>query len=264
MSPNLIAVTAGVGSSSFEKAAIRVSRKLSLFPQITKSVAVTTSELVRVCPKVSETYGNYLNDQTRGFGYMTYKAEIVNNAFNGMWGPCEGVIWVDAGCEVLANPLTSMRLNYFLRHAKRHGVACFTLDTPEIKYTKRDLFNRFPNIDPLRAGPQIQTTWFALYGSKGKQISEQWLEIVLEGIGLMDLSPSISGEFPEFIENRYDQSAFSLTCKSAHVPVMRYKPASGIGSWKSKLRAFSHPFWTSRNRSGSSQIPRLFRAWEFK
>lgn len=132
--------------------------------------AVKSGELRLECPRVFEKYEDYLNSRTKGFGYMAYKAELVQSAFEGAYGECDGVIWVDAGCEVVVNSLSKKKLDDFINYAEENGVACFTLDTDELMYTKRDLFRAFPSIDPESAGPQIQTTWFLLHGSTGKQV----------------------------------------------------------------------------------------------
>ena len=209
-----LAVTAGVGSKDFEDASYRVKYALSKAGVVDKVVAVTTQDLPSICPQTTLLYRDLMNTRTRGFGYMCWKAEIVNAAMKGKWGDFDGVVWIDAGCEVSINYLSKKRFTYFKKFAVNHGVACFTLDTLEVEYTKRDLFDLFPNINPDLAGKQIQTTWFLLHGDMGRKIAQQWFDTVMTGTNLLDLNPSSNPEFPGFIENRYDQSAFSLVCKS--------------------------------------------------
>ena len=181
---------------------------------------------------------------------MCWKAEIVHKAMEGFWGDFDGVIWIDAGCEVSINPLSQFKLRKFEKFAKKHGVACFTLDTLEIEYTKRDLFEKFPQIDPFSAGKQIQTTWFLLHGQKGRKIASEWFSTVVSGTNLLELTPSKNPEFANFIENRYDQSVFSLVCKTNEVPIMKYKPTNGYSSRLNRLRGLFNPIWTARNRFG--------------
>lgn len=247
-----LAVTAGVGSPDFEEAAFRVRDSLVRSGVVDKVVAVTTKDLSTVCPETSVLYRDLMNTDTRGYGFMCWKAEIVNAAMEGLWGDFEGVIWVDAGCEVSVNPISRIRFNTFKTFAKKHGVSCFTLDTLEIEYSKRDIFEHFPEIDPFSAGRQIQTTWFFLYGEKGKKISREWLSTVLVGRHMLNLEPSNLPEYQEFVENRYDQSTFSLVCKKNRIRTMSYVPTSGDGTFLSKLNGLFHPIWTSRNRGGTS------------
>ena len=247
-----LAVTAGLGSSDFEGAALRIKKTLDSVGVVDKSVAVLTKDLIEVCPETSRIYSNFLNKETRGYGFMCWKAEIVSAALNGYWGDFNGVIWIDAGCEITLNPITKIILRKFQLFARRNGIACFTLDTEEVAYTKRDLFEKFPDIDPYAAGPQIQTTWMMFHGVTGKLVADEWLNIVCSGVHLLDFEPSRHEEFPEFIENRNDQSAFSLVCKENQIPIMRYRPTSGIGSRISSIRGMFNPIWTSRNRKSDS------------
>ena len=259
-----IAVTAGVGSVEFERAAKRVKADLEKSGVVDKVVAVFTDDLLTVCPQTSTVYAELINNDNRGFGYMCWKAEIVNRAFEGFWGDFDGVIWVDAGCEVSINPVSRIRLWNFQKFAKRNGVACFTLDTLEIEYSKRDLFEFFPEIEPTKAGKQIQTTWFLLHGKLGLEISKQWLETVLAGTNLLDLKPSRLLEFPGFIENRYDQSTFSLVCKKNNIRVMNYVPTAGRNSIAAVINGFFHPIWTSRNRFGTTIKKKIHRIFEYR
>jgi hypothetical protein len=253
-----IAITAGVGSSNFEAASKRVARKIRKFQLFDEVICSSTKDLETYCPATSLVYKEFHNSNSRGYGFMSYKSELVHNAFSGFWGDFDGVLWVDAGCDVLVNDLSRLRLKRLMKYAELHGAAFFTLDTPEISFTKRDFFRFFPKIDPYSAGPQIQTTWFLLYGELGKSIAKEWLSITVSNKSLIDLSPSVMPEFPEFVENRYDQSAFSLICKSRGLTAMKYQPSNGGATLPGKIRAGTHPFWTSRNRSGKSTIPFLF------
>jgi len=247
-----IAVTAGVGSANFEGAALRVKESLDKSKVFDKVVAVLTQDLKELCPITTGIYSDYLRTDVHGYGFMCWKAEIVKAALDGKWGSFDGVIWIDAGCEVSINPASTVRLKYFKRFARKHGVASFTLKTNEIQYTKRDLFALFPSIDPKSAGAQIQTTWILFYGKLGRTIANEWLDLVAKGANLLDFSPSVLPEFPEFIQNRNDQSAFSLVCKKNQVKIMRYIPTAGTGSLTANFRGLFHPFWTTRNRTSKS------------
>jgi hypothetical protein len=248
-----LAVTAGVGAPQFEEAAQRVYDDLQKSGIVDKVVKVITKDLPEVCPEVSRLYVDLMNVDTRGYGYMCWKAEVVKAAVDGKWGEFDGVIWIDAGCEVSINHVSDIMFNRFQAYARKYGVACFTLDTLEIEYTKRDLFEIFPRIEPTKSGKQIQSTWFFLYGDEGKKIAQEWFNVIMCGTQLLELTPSKRTEYPQFIENRYDQSAFSLVCKSNKVPVMDYSPTAGWGSFFSYVKGHFHPIWTSRNRFGQSK-----------
>lgn len=245
-----LAITAGVGAPAFEDAAHRVVNSLLPSGIVDRVVEVVTKDLPEVCPEVSRLYVDLMNVETRGYGFMCWKAEVVHKAMEGYWGDFDGVIWIDAGCEVSINPLSTVKFHKFQEFARKHGVACFTLDTLEVEYTKRDLFERFPEIEPSAAGKQIQTTWFFLHGDVGRKIACEWFQTIMSGTNLLELTPSKNPEYPGFIENRYDQSAFSLVCKSNRIPVMSYKPTNGHSSFILRFRGLLNPIWTARNRFG--------------
>lgn len=254
-----IVVTAGVGSPEIEAAALRVASAAEKLPGVARSIAVLTDDLAAVCPKTKQVYGHLQNSSHRGYGYMAYKSEIVGNAFDSFWGDFDGVIWIDAGCEILINPLSSLRMKYFQKFARKNGAFTFVLQSLEIEHTKRDLFERFKLINPKEAGNQIQSTWFLLTGEKGKRISRLWSEVTLENTNFLSDEKSKLPEFPEFKVNRTDQSVFSLTCKTFGVLISSYVPAAGSGSILGKIRAATHPIWVSRNRTGKTIIPRILQ-----
>jgi hypothetical protein len=124
------------------------------------------------------------------------------------------------------------------------------------------LFQKFPLINPQESGNQIQSTWLIAYGPKGRKVIDEWLSLVLENEENFNLLESPQGEFPEFVEHRYDQSIFSLVCKANGIRPMKLRPTPGVGSWKTLCRAFFHPIWTSRNRNGKTSIPKIFLKFE--
>ena len=244
-----IVVTAGLGSAEFEGAALRVKDCVEKFNVADRVVSVTTNDLQEICPLTTRLYSSYLNPDTHGYGFMR-------------WGDFDGVIWIDAGCEVSINPVSLLRFRHFKNYARRHGVASFTLNTKEIEYTKRDLFELFPHIDPKKAGDQFQTTWIFFHRDKGQKITKDWFDVVCSGVNFLDFSLSTFGEFPEFIQNRNDQSAFSMVCKQNSVKALKYRPTSGSGSLAAVINGLLHPIWTSRNRTSVTVRKPLHRIFE--
>ena len=249
-------LTAGLGSKDFEESAQRVARQASGFGIFAKIVALDTLGTVEVCSRVSRVYPDQFRAGERGFGFMAWKSELVLSALEGQFGKFDGVLWVDGGCEINVNYWSRLLLKKQLGFAEKYGVAAFTLDTPEIYFTKADLLDRFGFIgSPESLTPQFQTTWFALSGVTGFQIAQEWLTITLEDYSYSDVGLSKLPEAAEFVENRYDQSIFSVVCKKNGIRPMSYKPAAGTSGFKSEFRAAFHPIWTSRNRKGKSVIP---------
>jgi hypothetical protein len=257
-----VVITAGLGSQDFENAAKRVEASFKNTNLVDKVVAIRTEQIYKTCPVTTEIYSRYIASKSRGFGFMSWKPELVQSAFKGTWGDFDGVLWIDAGCEVSINPMSTVAFKKFQRYAIANGVAAFTLDTTEIAYTKRDLFEEFPQINPQESGNQIQTTWIFFHGKAGRVVAQSWFELVCKGTNLLDLEPSRNPEYPEFLENRYDQSSFSLVCKSLGIEPMKYRPTAGFGSIASRLRSFTQPIWTSRNRTGGTKRTKIHKFLE--
>jgi hypothetical protein len=253
MSSRWILLTAGFGSEDMQGAALRVRAQAQSLKLFSNVIAFTNHDLSKCCPRMVSRYGDYLNSSHKGFGYFAWKVELVQSAFSGAFGPCDGVVWVDAGCEVYKSVWTRLRLKSWMKSAEKTGTFVYSLDTPEQDFTKRALFALFPNLDSADRSPQFQATWFMLHGEVGKSIADEWMEIASSNISTLDLSQSPEGEVETFVEHRFDQSILSLILKSRMISENTYKQAGGFSGIKSQTRAFLfHPIWTSRNRSGKT------------
>lgn len=258
MSDKWILLTAGLGTEPFELASQRVVSQSKKLYDWEKQIALNSNNLQEYCPTCVNKYSHILHSTTHGFGYMCWKAEIVYRALNNEFGSCDGIVWIDAGCEVVSNPLSRLTLQRRMGSAKKHGVAVFTLDTPEIYYSKQDVFAEFPLVSNKDTSPQVQTTNFYLYGEVGLAIAKRWFEVATKSVVMVDESESELGEVDGFVSHRHDQSVFSLSCKSEKY-FHRFNPlTTGSGTFRAKLRGFGSPIWAARNRSGITCVPKHF------
>ena len=248
-------ITAGFGSSEMEGAALRVKKQADSLGLLDQVTAITTKDLAAACPLVWAKYSQYLDSSHKGYGYFSWKVELVYGALHGYFGDFDGVIWVDAGCEIFNTPWTRARLKRWMRRTEKTGTFLYTLDTPEQDFTKSLAFEEFPKLDASDRSPQVQATWFMLHGEIGREITERWLEVSLKDIALLDLSPSPKGEVSTFVEHRNDQSLLSITSKFLGVMPQNYFPIPGGSTFGSFLQAIHHPIWVSRNRRSISIIP---------
>jgi hypothetical protein len=253
MFSNWTVLTAGLGADNFVDAARRVESQ-ALKGGFERVIRVTEESLVDSCPITIAAYPELFNQSNSGFGFWAYKPEILLQELSNQPLSKGGVIWVDSGCELNLNKITRVRLRWYMLVARVQGATVFTLDTPELHFTKKRVFALFPSINPLSSGKQIQATWFFLSGKRGKAIATRWLEIVLADKTFFDDTFDRSEEHPTFITPRHDQSIFSLVCKEKRIIPMFLPPTSGLGSRKTQFRAHFHPIWASRNRTGKSII----------
>ena len=247
-----IAVTAGLQPKNFEEASKRVENDLlGLFP-FTKILNFSSRDLEICAPQTLRKYRKYLREDTPGYGYYSWKPEIVERVINGEFGECDGVVWIDGGCEVFSSPWTRNAFKKQIQAAEKAGYLVFELDTPESSFSKGDVINSFALVDKRDTSPQVQATHFFLYGEKGREIANTWLVAGLESIHMFDHTPSRSGDPEGFVLHKSDQSLFSLTIKSLGLRERIAPPPAGNRGFLSTLRAMRAPVWVSRNRTGKS------------
>ena len=86
----------------------------------------------------------------------------------------------------------------------------------EFKYTKADLFYYYQRLEDKKIThtPQFSAgNFFIKKNEKTKQFIYKWLEAFEKRFDLIDDTPSKIKNFTNFIENRHDQSVFSILCK---------------------------------------------------
>jgi len=249
---NWIAVTAGFLPINFELAADRVNRDLvSLYP-FKKFLKFTSRDIENCAPRTFSKYREFLREDVPGFGYYSWKSEIVYRAINGEFGKCDGVVWIDGGCEILSTPWTRKKFRDQINIAEKSGYLVFELDTPEAKFSKQDVISTFNTELKNDESPQIQATHFFLYGDTGKKIAETWFESGMKGIQMFDHTPSIEGDPDDFVLHKSDQSLFSLSLKSLNANERVTPPPAGNRGVLSRLSAMRAPVWAARNRNGIS------------
>ena len=254
----VVLVTAGLGSLEFENAAKRIIGTLFPMYPFSNSISLTSANLKEYCPEIAEDFKSQLKTSVKGFAYMSWKAEITRNVLRGDFGKADGILWVDAGCEIFDSYWTRRKLKSLINKLRIENRLIFSLDTPENEYTKRDVLLYFGENFLIDNSAQIQTTFFGLSGGVGKIISAAWFDAIKGNLRSVDDSISKGGELPNFRRHTTDQSVFSLACKSEGLLVNLRPLRSGARGLLSQLSALRDPIWASRNRSGVSIIQPIF------
>jgi len=254
---NWIALTAGLLPTNFERAADRVEEDLMGLYPFKKILNFSSRDLAVCAPRTSEKYSKFLRDDIPGYGYYCWKPEIIFSVLTGVFGECDGIVWVDGGCEILNTPWTRKKFENQIKTAEKNGFLVFELDTPENRFSKSDVIDHFPSISRTDSSPQVQATHFFLYGELGKQIAKTWLEAGLRSIEMFDHSSSVKGDPKDFVLHKSDQSLFSLTIKSLKKEERMAPPPAGNRGMLYRLSAMRAPIWVARNREGRSIKGRL-------
>jgi hypothetical protein len=249
---NWFAVTAGLLPVNFEESAKRLERDLLGIYPFARILNFNARDFLECAPLSLSKYGKYLKEDIPGYGYYCWKSEIVQRAISGEFGACDGVMWIDGGCEVFNVPWTRRELLREIQRAEQNGYVVFELDTPENRFSKSDVMSLFPRVDREDTSPQVQATHFFLHGEIGKKIADNWLKVGLNGIEVFDHSPSRMGDPADFVLHKSDQSTFSLTLKDMGLSQRISPPPAGNRGKLSRLGAMRAPVWVARNRTGKT------------
>ena len=174
---------------------------------------------------------------SRGFGYWTWKPEVISLALEAM-DPDECLLYVDAGCHLNVNGRLRM-LDYFDAVSKSpNGVIAFQANPPNEQNSKlvhdgRFLFNQ-PNYQWIKGDAfeyfgvkgNVRATHVQAIGagvillrncSSARAIINEWRELAITRFDLFDDSPSKSPNLDGFVEHRHDQAVWTLLCMKHNV-----------------------------------------------
>ena len=151
--------------------------------------------------------------QRRYYGYYACKPYFILQALHSI-PENDVLLYVDSGCELNKNGLEKLQ-QYYQECLDTEGVF-FTLDLPEIQWTKMDTYRHIiGDDDEYLMTRQIISGIFLLKNTVMiKELVQKWIDICVEDSGrYLDDSPSILPNDGIFRENRHDQSIWSLLLK---------------------------------------------------
>mmetsp|Transcript_29531 Transcript_29531/g.49052 ORF Transcript_29531/g.49052 Transcript_29531/m.49052 type:complete len:317 (+) Transcript_29531:126-1076(+) len=179
----------------------------------------------------------------RGGGYWIWKYALIEETMKTLR---EGdfIVYLDAGCQV--NHLASRRFYEYAKAIQEsdYDLLCFQMKHPEYLYTTERVFQAFDlpaNDTDIRNSGQIMATVLMIQKGPHYRI---WLDQVKH---VMEADPWIVTDkynketkqlHPDFIDNRHDQSVFSVARKLSGC--VAYPDESYPSGQKDK------PFWASR------------------
>ena len=215
------------GSDDLIKSAHRL-RLQSVESKYYDEIKIFNPENFDVKMKKKYKYITSNRNNKRGYGYWFWKPLFIQKIMNEI---NEGDIihYVDIGChiqnknarfreylELLDEPnMWILPFQYHLRQVKFSDDISFQ-KREEFKYTKADLLNYFGflNNKDITHTPQYWAgSFFLAKKLESEKFLNEWINIFEEKFELIDDSNSKIKNFDGFIENRHDQSVFSLLCK---------------------------------------------------
>ena len=171
----------------------------------------------------------FKSGKKKGYGYWFWKPYLVSKLIKEI-NENDIIHYLDIGCHInnfqnnkfqeyidfLSKEENNLlTFQYYPLDKKKYTEINFP-EMEEYKYTKADLLNHFQFMDNKQVTHTGQY-WAGSFFIKKNKFTEifikDWLEIFEKKFNLIDDSTSKINNFIGFIENRHDQSVFSLLCK---------------------------------------------------
>lgn len=152
----------------------------------------------------------------RGYGYWKWKSYLVKQQFDKME---EGdiLIYADAGCDYNAKAIDRFKEYLEITRTHESGILVFEDRFLERQYTKGDVFsfliggNSFLPISDIYQ--RLAGMWMMRKCTNTVAFVSQWVDVCMNHFDLITDKASLIPNFPDFIENRHDQSVFSILSK---------------------------------------------------
>lgn len=205
-------------------------------------------------------YKKWFLNNKRGYGYWIWKSHLINKLLANI-EKNDWLVYLDAGCEINVDGRKRFEEYKQLVSNSDLGILCFSTGCKEGLYDKGDVLDFLGmrnNTDSLLSS-QIMAT-LVIFCKKDSTISfvAEWEKLIHENLDLVSDAPSVSPNIEGFIENRHDQSFFSLLIKKKGGAVI-LSGGSEVEVWPMTNinwhRLKKTPFHAVRNKTGKSRMP---------
>lgn len=246
--PRKIFITFGAGGQNYYDAISRLceqAEKTGLFDEIK---GLTDNDL-RADEEFWSKHGNFIINNPRGFGYWLWKPYIILKELENMEYD-DVLVYCDSGNEInyhakeeFERLIDSIYENQFIGTNTWHHTK---------KWTKRDILVEL-DMDKDEILNQYQHQSGASMYVKNDTIIDfvkEWYARC-ENYHNIDDSPSDIPNYPEFIENRHDQSIFNLLTLKYNLRCTDFDPTY-FENWNDYNLIRCRPVLVTRNKSGTS------------
>ena len=168
-------------------------------------------------------------NKKRGYGYWIWKPYLIKKVFDELENG-DIINYLDIGCHIIKENI--IKFNEYLNFINMNDkwILPFQYHTNfnyenkkilfpnrlEKAYTKGDLLNYFgyyDNEDIIKSPQYWAGCFFIKKTDKSISFLNEWLEVFDKKFDLIDDSFSKIKNYSDFVENRHDQSVYSLLCK---------------------------------------------------
>jgi hypothetical protein len=205
------------GNSAFTRSRDRILQEVNTLGVFDHVCVYNEQDLEKKDAGFWRTFEPFAKSYKKGFGYYIWKPFLVYKHMVESMNDNDILVYADAGCKLYPQ-FKKRLLDYFsMAYNSDKGIVCFKLDSnlTMSRWTRRDIFKLFDKHDDPAFANQSQicaTTFILRKCEHTLTLIREWLEYALNYPTFFTDLPSTIPNFPDFIENRYDQSFFSLLC----------------------------------------------------
>lgn len=231
-------LTFGSGKS-FEKSLERIKEQ-AINMHIFKEVFAFNENDLKQIPEFWDKNKAFIESNPRGYGYWLWKPFLIKYILKRL-NPEDILLYSDCGSTLKQTGIGKL-LIYFINAANtKNGILGFELSYPEKEYTKMDIFRKLNAIYLINT-PQISATNIIICKKPDtEKIIQKWYDICIsDNYHYIDDTQSLLPNADNFVENRHDQSIYSIVLKL-------YGGYHLLGE-ETEINEDEYPIWDSRIR----------------
>ena len=164
---------------------------------------------------LTDEINNYAKTNTRGYGYWIWKPFIIREALSQL-NQGDILLYIDGRCGLRKNGKPIKWLDNFIVESK-FDIACWQTLHKEMIWTNGDIISAFDidlDCELLKTG-QFGATFHAWRNNiRSQKFINEWLNFLICNLEICRDEASKNLSHKEYIENRHDQSVFSLLIKT--------------------------------------------------
>lgn len=225
---------------------------------------------------LEEEFKSYYKEKlvpSRGFGYWVWKPQVLLQTLEKMDNG-DILHYSDAGCHLNKHGIKRLKEYFEIANSSPTGILAFqskepidknltkAVDLPEKHWTKGDILDYFKvrNNKNICESEQIGAgILFIKKTPESISILRKFLQTYYDDFSLADDTPSRSPNFEGFIENRHDQSIFSIIAKLNGVTTI-----SSFEYWQPEYNFKQlkyYPIWAIRDKDYGNNITKKIKRW---
>jgi hypothetical protein len=253
---NVCCVIFGDGSVDFKEAAQRLGKQANNLEIFNHVYVLDSASLSQLSIRYKQDLAKIISLTSYPLYYRAIKPWAILYFMEDASKKYDLVFYIDAGCELPNNIVSKLRLKKIMNKVYKYGAIAEYTGYKESAYSRKNLMDAFEPLSSTDAIGQIQSTWSIFKNTdESRKFMLEWIELSDPKYNYWQdpVGAELDEQNPDFIENRWDQSIFSLLYKKYHLPTK--STFWEYGGKFGNLRGLSIPIHATRNKTGKSMLP---------